>query len=73
MIYIPIETQLSWIREDLEFIRNSLSGSPIVQFTSNPAEQCPDCNYNKAIWAPLSPPCSLHAPEFTMRVDIPCE
>jgi hypothetical protein len=62
MIYIPIELQLQWIREDLEEIKKQLRPIDTIK---EPAD-CPDCDF--AISTGLSKTCTAHAPEFMMRI-----
>jgi hypothetical protein len=63
MIYIPLELQLQWIREDLEQIKSSLSNMRTIK----PPPDCQDCNMAKI----FSTTCPLHAPEFNMRITFP--
>ncbi len=65
MIYIPIELQLQWIREDVEDIKNAiLCSNPLIPI------ECPDCKLAKSVGAGT---CVLHAPEYAFRIEFPFE
>jgi hypothetical protein len=62
MIYIAIETQLAWIREDLELIKQQLCHVVYIK----PTPECNECNLAKLF--NLST-CPEHAPELNMRIN----
>jgi hypothetical protein len=66
MIYIPIELQLKWIREDLEWINKNLENRILTKSSLS----CNDCLISKSFCIPT---CPQHAPEFNMRLTIPTE
>jgi hypothetical protein len=67
MLYIPIDLQLQWIREDLKQIKLQVCSDYKPAPMACPG--CPDCNF--AIASGLAKTCTLHAPEFMIRINIP--
>lgn len=63
-IYIPIETRLQWIQDDIAQIKQQLC------FDIMPSAECPDCNVALALGSSYGK-CPKHAPEFNMRIDFP--
>lgn len=84
MIYIPIELQLQWIREDLQCIKNHITNHyPMMSWPCCPdcgdescfqyskcTKKCPDCGYAKSLGLGQTT-CTQHAPEFNMRITFP--
>lgn len=66
MIFIPIELQLSWIREDLESIKRHVCYMDNIK----PPPQCPDCNLGRSFGIST---CPQHSPELNMRISFPLE
>ena len=70
MIYIPIELQLQWIREDLNYIKSHICNYyPMARWPNEEDEECSSCVSIRA--SGLSNYCSAHAPEYNMRIDFP--
>ena len=70
MIYIPIEIQLSMIREALEDIKLSLADD----FRAQQQPLCRDCEFAKSLGLAYMS-CPRHAPEFNnfMAIHFPLE
>ncbi len=82
MIYISIELQLQWIREDLAEIKAMLNPSNLALlkprcpdcgeescfYYSKCQNPCADCIFAKSLGGSA---CGKHAPKYNMRIDFP--
>lgn len=66
MIYIPIELQLQWIREDLERIKQHVCYMDSIK----PSPACPHCNLARVFGITT---CPAHSPELNMIIHIPID